>query len=344
MQVRVQEGSSQWHACPIGGMVLRASIKRLDIPEHHTVRVFDGANPGARRSTAVFHAGKYVDTWLYGKWLHNNHSPKYIQVGTTELAERELLVCTWREKNRAGNWCSGFSKFGPGAYEYLDGDFDRNDVFERVYLPQDATVTLWDNARKTGDWVEYKNEGTHDLRRNDLAHRISSLEYKRDEWVEKSQRLGDMISRREIGIPISIPFKARGPAGIVVHPYVNLGASTEDETTWHLDQRVGVSATIGTGEASPVKAEFTVSAETEAGGGGRSNKQYTQETGITVDVATDSTGRADGFIHGQLLEGERQVFRDLENARTKEIITNAGEITGRFYEYEVDVEHGTGVL
>ena len=153
-----------------------------------------------------------------------------------------------------------------------------------------------------------------------------------------------MRGRREIGKPITVPFKATGLAGAVLHPSVNLGRSRDEETHWHVDQRVGMSATIGTGEASPVKAEFTVSTETEAGGGGGETKGYTEGTGITVDAAADEAGILEGFILAQLLEGTQQVFRTLKNERTGATTEQEGEITGTFYSYEVHFQRGAGVV
>ena len=343
--IKVKEGGGPVHDCPLGGTVITGGIQWLEVPEFFRARIYRGPSLGVRDRTAIFHAGRYDDAWLYGKWLQSHHGrgPKYIQVEATAFRAHELLCCSWREKARDGKWRAGYQRFEPGDFEYVNGDF-RNDVFETVEMPMDATAELWDGSHHTGRRVPFTRPGTYELEDNELDRRISSLSFKHDEWKEISQRLGEERSSREIGKPVIVPFKATGLPGAVLHPFVNLGRTKENETNWHLDQRVGISATIGTGESSPVKAEFTVSSETEAGGGGAERGGFTQESGISVDAAADDNGILEGFIRAQLREGEQQVFRTLENVRTKETTEDEGEITGQFDHYEVHFQHGKGVV
>ena len=342
MSVRIKEAYGPVHACGLSGTVIRGKIESLVVPEHFRARIYRGASLGVRDRTPLFHAGEYSDAWLYGKWLHDDR-PKFVEVTATDFRRGELLECRWRERARNSHWKTGIQRFEPGEFEDTRGDF-KNDVFETVIVPQDATATLYDGRGHSRRFVEFKSPGRFDLDANDLSHRVSSLTFKRDDWKEIGQRLGEVRARREIGKPITLPFKATGLPGAVLHPFVNLGRTRDTETNWHVDQRVGVSATIGTGEASPVKAELTVSAETETGGGGGETKGYTEGTGISVDAAADDDGILEGFILAQLLEGTQQVFRTLENLRTGAKTQQEGEITGQLYSYEVHFEHGKGVV
>ena len=222
--------------------------------------------------TGIFHAGRYNDAWLYSKWLQHG-GPKYIHVDATGFRESDLLECRWWQKARNGKWKTGIQKFEPGDFEVRPPARDfLNDVFGEVRMPEDATATLWENSGNSGRYTTFERRGTYKLADYELSHRVSSLSFKRDDWKEVSQRLGELRERRELGNPISLPFKSTGLAGAVLHPTINLGRTRDEETNWHVDQRVGISATIGTGESSPVKAEFTVSTETEAGGRGRQDQ------------------------------------------------------------------------
>ena len=339
--VVVKEGNGPKINCPVGGTVISGNIQWLKVPEYHQAIIHRGASLGVRDKTSIFYAGEYHDAWLYGRWLQQK-GPKFVVVSTTGFQERELLKCGWREKARDGKFRSGFQKFEPGDFDARDGDF-RNDVFETVWLPADSTAILWEDSGQSRRFVKFGSHGRHNLEANELSHRISSLTYKLDDWKEISQRLGDVISRREVGQPITIPFKSTGLPGAVLHPYVALGRTREAETNWHVDQRVGFSATIGTGESSPVKAEFTVSTETEAGGGGSKVDGYTEGAGVTVDAAADDEGILSGFILAQLLSGEQEVFRMLRNLRTHDTTEQKGVIEGQFYRFEVNFEQGKGI-
>ena len=336
--VRIEKGSTEMKEYPIGNTVRRAPVAKIEVPEYHRMVIHRGASLGVKDKTSIFHAGIYNDTWMYGKWLHRDE-PKLISVEPTGIREKELLTCIWWQKARDGRPRHAMQKFEPGDFDTRKGDF-KNDVFEEVILPQDATAILFENSDHGGRYIELENPGHHILKMHDLSHLISSVVFKLDEWEEVSQKLGVVLGRNEIGQPITIPFKSDGLPGAVLHPFVNLGRTKEAETNWHLNQRVGFSATVGTGESSPVKAEFTVSTETEAGGGGAEKKAYTEGAGVTIDAAADDEGILSGFILAQLYEGEQQVFRTLKNKRTGDTTQDEGEITGQFYGFEVHFEHG----
>ena len=340
-KVMVKIAYGQWIECSIGGTVVRGNIEKIEVPPFYRARIFRGASLGGRDKTSIFHAGIYWDAWLYGNWVQR-HGPKFIEISATEMEPHQLLTCEWREKARDGKWRIGYQRFEPGEYDVTKGDF-RNDVFEKVIIPQDAQASLWEHSGQSGRFVKFDRAGERNLQENDLSHRISSLVFKHDEWKEVNQRLGDSSKRREIGNPIIVPFSGSGLPGAIIHPFVNLGRSRESETNWHVDQRIGISATVGTGEGAPVKAEFTVSSETETGGGGSKTKGYTEQSGISVDAAADSEGIVSGFIRAQLLEAQVQIFRTLQNVRTKEEYDQEGDVTGTLYSYEVHFERGAAV-
>ena len=341
--IKVKEGNGPVYEIGLSGGVVVGGIEWIKVPEFFRARVHRGPSLGVGDYTGIFHAGSYTDAWLYSKWLQH-HGPKFIEVSATAFREEELLECRWQSRARNGKWKVGIQRFEPGDFERLPPARDfLNDVFEEVTVPLDATATLYDESHKGGRFVEYKEPGVYKLKDRDLAHRVSSLTFKRDDWKEVSQRLGALRESREVGSPVTLPFKATGLPGAVLHPFVNLGRSRDTETNWHVDQRVGMSATIGTGDASPVKAEFTVSTETEAGGGGSETKGFTEGTGITVDAAANADGILEGFILAQLKEGTQQVFRTLKNERTGATTEQEGDITGTFYGYEVHFTSGKGV-
>ena len=336
--VRIKPGNHPARTYRTGTSVIDYEVQWIEVPEYHRMVIYRGASMGVRDKTNIFHAGSYNDAWLYGKWLQRG-GPKLLSIEPTGIREKELLTCIWHQNARDGKPRKGIQKFEPGDFDTRQGDF-RNDVFEEVILPPDSTASLFEHSNHGGRYVKLERPGHHRLKMNDLSHRISSVVFKLDDWEEVNQKLGVVLGRNEIGQPITIPFKSNGLPGAVLHPFVNLGRTKEAETNWHLNQRVGFSATVGTGEGSPVKAEFTVSTETEAGGGGAEKKAYTEGAGVTIDAAADDDGILSGFILAQLYEGEQQVFRTLKNKRTNDTTENEGEITGQFYGFEVHFERG----
>ena len=340
--VRIQDGPSHWHDCPLGGTVIRETVKTIEVPEHCKVTIFQGANEGGGRFTVPFFAGKYSDVWLYGKWLHKL-GPKFVRVEAIEMDSSQMLSFIWHEKARDGRLRRGLQKFTPGEYEAGNGDF-KEDVFDSVFLPEDGTVQVFDarlqGTQKRRGKTEYKSSGKHNLADRALDHRISSFNFKHDDWEIIKHRLGDLLSRHEIGKPITVPFESSGLAGAVLHPSVELGRLKEAETHWDFIQRAGIEATVGTGESSPVKAELTVKSETEAGTGGADRNTLTEGSSITVDAAADAEGILKGFILAQLMEAAVRVFRTWQNKRTKATFDQPGEIVGPLYSYKVRFERG----
>ena len=335
---RVKIGNGPMVKCPIGGTVVSGNIESVHVDEFHRVVIHRGASLGVRDRTSIFHAGTYGNAWLYGKWLQQR-GPKYVVVEPTAMPAHQLLLCTWAERSRDGKWRSGYQRFEPGEYGSVDRDF-RNDVFETVIVPEFAVAKLWDDYGQGGRHVEFTRPGKYQLKVNDLSHRVSSVAFKHDDWEEVSQRLGGVASRREVGEPITVPFDLTGAPGIVLHPEVALGRLTEHEKSWHFDQRVGISATVGTGESSPVKVEVTATSETEAGAAGADRRAYTEESSVSVDVAADDGGIVKGFVRAQLMRAEVQIFRTLKNKRTGATIEQEGEDTGPLYAYSVHIERG----
>ena len=316
---------------PGSNVVVRAPIDHIHVSEGHVVEVFEGPSRGTKRAAAPFLAGRYRGAahraprgWK-AMW---DSRPKLIVTSTTKIPSQFLLDLQW--KTRRGAWVN--QKLEPGEWDARNERDFRNDTIERVKVPPNAKVTLFEHSEFNGRYIDL-TEGTHYLDHYGLRGRVSSIKFTLDEWKEVDRRPGRELSKTNVGPAIIRKWRVTGVPGDETEEWVDCGFSESSEEHWDVSATIGISQSITAGGLG-VESETTLSVETTAGGGGSKSKDTSQNAGTTVKAVVRDNGRATGSVIFQATDVVSEIIVTLKNERTGEKSEQKKILNARKYESE----------
>ena len=325
--------------------VHRGDIHRIHVSAGHRVLIYEGPNEGAKVGAPRFLAGEYREAWRNaprGARAMRDGRPKLIIVEKTAFQPNELLELSWMDGGRVrtvqrlepGEWCSRGDKHF------------RNDQIEKIKLPKNAKVSVYDHWDFGGGRITLARPSEYNLDDYGLSHKVSGIRYELDGWVQDGPvELGEVLSKREDGDPIVATAKLRGVPGTSVERYIDIGESEEESTNWHLSQSITASVEIESGFAgNTVKTTFA--ATTEAGGGGDKSSAHSLNTGVQATIVIpDAPDEHKGDLHWQgtievevlsrRYRVEQEIFRPLKNKRTGDIVRQKGTVNAKRFESDV---------
>ena len=327
--------------CDPGDSLHRGQVRSINVADGMMAVVHDGPNKGGRKSRPIY-AGHY--DWIdicqdYG-WMRGR-GPKLIEVTTTSFEARELLHLIWWQKDRGSDkQRTMVQKLPPGEdWDASKGHF-LNDRVENIRVPKNATATIYENSGKSGRFVTLQ-PGYAFTKFYDLYKRVSSIDYRLDEWKDLGKVLGGDRNRKPMGKAIVETIKGTGAEGDSFSKTIVLGIARTKGTNWHASASVTASVTIKQGGGpAPGGAEQSLSSTIEAGGGGDQSVVRSREVSVTINGVIGSSGVIEADAIGQLFEVDQIEYRRVKNVRTGEIARIEGVTPAEKFEVSFNIRHG----
>ena len=222
--------------------------------------IYEGPSLGTKLAAAPFLVGDYPHIRLVPHpkaRAMKDDRPKLIVTEETKVEERELLEMSWMDGGRRV-----VQKLEPGEWDARNFKDFRNDIIEKLKVPPNASVTLYDDSDEGGNHIELTRSGEYSLDDYGLKRRVSSVTFELDSWKEIRRDLGRTMSKDEQGDPIIIRTHLAGFPGTYSEQNIDFQESESESTNWHLSQSITATVKIG-GENATVSTEFSTT--TEAG-------------------------------------------------------------------------------
>ena len=293
-------------------IVVRHTIRSLHVSEGHKVIIYEGPNEGSKKAAGDFLPGWYrsprENAQRHDRALRDNR-PKLIVTERYNVPSKRLLVLSWPHESG-----TVYARLGPGEWDH--GSF-KNDWVRWVDVPENATVTLFDNAGFHGAFVELDGPGRYDVNDYGLGGKVSSIKYALDEWEEVRREIGKERSRRNVGSPIIRRFRLTGRAGRKTQEWVSAGFEESKEERWDASATIGIEQSFSYGAPLGVQGETKIKVETTAGGGESKTKSSQEGAGTTVEAEIlPGQESVSGSVIFQRLDVETEILVVMRNKRT----------------------------
>ena len=325
--------------CHLGNTLIDGKFCAMRVPTGYVATVYDGPSEGTKYKTRPIQAGTYEYMQFSDGFLKSDKR-KLVIVSKTGFEEREMLALIWWVKS-GDHQRVQVQKLPPGS-DWTGAhhkDF-QNDRVENVRVPPNSNATLYENDNKGGRHITLL-PGYHKTKDYDLYMKVSSIDFKLDEWEELDIILGKELNKTPEGRPIVETILGTGAPGDSFSKTIALGRTHVKGTNWHVSAAVTASVTVKQGGGpAPGGVEESVSTTLESGGGGDQSKGDTRDVSVSVHGVIGESGTIEADVIGQLTNGTQQVFRRLKNVRTGEIAEVEGEFEAERFDVRFSIRHG----